>query len=73
MEKNLKKNRYVHIHESDVHMYNIYILNQFLVHQKLTQHCKSTALQLKKSIYIKLVVFVLLSFYLFMLIGGQLT
>ena len=34
---------------TDVHMYNIYILNQSLVHQKLTEHCKSTVLQLKKS------------------------
>ena len=31
-------------------MYNIYIkLNHFAVHQKLTQHCKSPILQLKKN------------------------
>ena len=35
MEKNMKKNIYVY-------------LNHFSVHQKLTQHCKSTALQWKK-------------------------
>ena len=34
MEKNLKK--------------NVYILNHFVVYQKLTQHCKTTILQLKK-------------------------
>ena len=29
----------------------IYILNHFVVHQKLTQHCKSTILQFKKIFY----------------------
>ena len=32
---------YIHIH---THIY----INHFAIHQKLTQHCKSTILQLKK-------------------------
>ena len=41
MEKNKKKNIYIYI-------YIFIYMNQFAVHQKLTQHCKSTILQLKK-------------------------
>ena len=37
MDKNLKKNRFIYVE-----------LNHFAAHLKLTQHCKSTILQLKR-------------------------
>ena len=40
MEKNMKKNMYIYV-----------LLNHFAVHQKVTQHCKSTILQFKKKGY----------------------
>ena len=53
MEKNVKKNVYmcvcvciyIYIY---THTYIYIRLNYFAVHQKLTQHCKSTILQFKK-------------------------
>ena len=39
MEKNMKKNIYVHLYVW---------LNHFAIYQKLTQHCKSTTPQFKK-------------------------
>ena len=47
MEKNVKKDAYIYT--------CIYVkLSHFAIQQKLTQHCKSTILQLKKKISIKL-------------------
>ena len=43
--KNLKKNIYIYIYDSQEYEKN---MNHFVVHQKLTQHCKSTILQFKK-------------------------
>ena len=40
MEKNVKKNRHIYV-----------ILNQFAVHLKLTQHCKSTNTSIKSSLF----------------------
>ena len=40
MEKIMKKEKKIYI----------YKLNHFAVHQKLTQHCKSTILQLKENV-----------------------
>ena len=42
MEKNMKKNMYY------MHVYVCAYLNHTAIHQQLTQHCKSTMLQLKK-------------------------
>ena len=48
MEKNLKKCIYIHTH-SHIHTLCVYVyLNRFANNLKLTQHCKSTILQLKK-------------------------
>ena len=41
MEKNMKKNVYIY-------MCVCVYLNHIAIHQQLTQHCKSTMLQLKK-------------------------
>ena len=46
MEKNMK--RYIHI--------CVCVYNYFAMHQKLTQHCKSTVFQLKKQTGTALVV-----------------